>query len=79
MAIDLYRIAVMQINELTKDDRPTAAVRVDLEALKALIDVLIAKLPEEDSTLCDDCLISGRSRCYHNQPKEEIDANTQNK
>jgi hypothetical protein len=47
MSIDLYRMAVMQINELAKADRPPAEVLVELESLRALIDVLIAKLPKE--------------------------------
>lgn len=47
--IDLYRIAVMSVNELTRADRPPADIRVDLEALKALIDVLLGKLPKEDA------------------------------
>jgi len=49
MSIDLYRIAVMQINELAKAERPPATVLVELESLKALIDVLIAKLPKEEA------------------------------
>lgn len=48
-SIDLYRIAVMSINEVARSPRPPDAIRVDLEALKAMIDVLIGKLPKEES------------------------------
>lgn len=48
--IDLYRIAVMSINEVARSNRPPAMIRVDLEALKAMIDVLIAKIPTEEAS-----------------------------
>lgn len=73
--IDLYRIAVMSVNELTRTSRPVGIVKVELESLKALIDTLLAKLPEED-TLCDSCILSGRRTCYHKEgAREAINAN----
>jgi hypothetical protein len=48
MSIDLYRVAVMSINELYKAPVSAAETRVSLESLKALIDVLITKLPTEE-------------------------------
>lgn len=70
----LYAKAVCAVEAVATSGEDPASIRVDLEALKALIDVMIAKLPEEGG-MCDACLIGGARRCYHNQQGDD-NANT---